>query len=495
MLWWALWMGCAEPEMEADPGPQPGDFTVAGPGGPARAFDEGELFSACAYLDGGEIDVDHHNHAIMVDGLLLLPWAPEYAGGGGVSFFDVSDPCAPIKVGEAASDVMRETHTIGLSLGERRYAAVDYMVAPPADGPSTQGGVGIWDITDPTAPVWVSQLDLPNHVYPDSYTRITMGVTWVGDVIYAPTSSNGVYVIDASDPLQLELVDQILFEGPHIVGAMRVWGHVGMVTSAGVSRVVMLDLSDPLHPTPIPGGDFSTEDADGDVRPHYYANVGSQWGLFTRSKDGGGPLVYDLSDPSSPTWVSELRTPLGDGGYVFQHEDKLFFGDSAYGTVYDFSDPAQPVDEGTFLLRGDLDTVTPIGNVAIVSVDEKADPGRASAVIPWRAAPDDRGPTPGMTSPAQGELQVAPTSWVGVVFDEAVEPVSAHAGSLRLLDAWGRPVPGRYYVSENIVNFVPDAPMSEGWHTLDLPAGGVTDVSGNPVEAPRQVRFHVRSAP
>jgi hypothetical protein len=35
-------------------------------------------------------------------------------------------------------------------------------------------------------------------------------------------------------------------------------------------------------------------------------------------------------------------------------------------------------------LAGDLDTVTPIGNVAVLSVDDKADKDRGSIVVPWQ---------------------------------------------------------------------------------------------------------------
>ena len=100
-------------------GPLPPDFGMgesnAGPGGPSKTFTADQLFKNCAYLDGGDEDiVDHHNLVTMYDGYLLMPWAPEF-GSGGLSFFDVSDPCAPKRVGHGYSPEMRETHTIPIS--------------------------------------------------------------------------------------------------------------------------------------------------------------------------------------------------------------------------------------------------------------------------------------------------------------------------------------------------------------------------------------------
>ncbi|HMV67223.1 MAG TPA: Ig-like domain-containing protein [Myxococcota bacterium] len=478
-----LLAACAELPSSPLTFPAPDAWTREGPGAPATSFAEGDLFQPCAYLTGGPEDVDHHNLVVMVDGWLLLPWAPEF-GGGGLSFYDVSDPCHPVKVGEGFDARMRESHTIGLQLGESRYAAVDYLE------PDGSGGVGVWDITDVTAPRWVSQIALPYHTYPDSYTRLTLSVTWQGPYIFASTTGLGVYVIDASDPLDLQLAGQITFEGPHIVGSFPIWGNTAMAASAGLSRTVMMDVSDPLAATPLPGGDFNTLDPEGTWRPYYFSNVGSHYGLYARSKDGGGPMVYDLADPTAPVAVSRLRTPEGDGGYIFLHNDRLFVGDSAFGDVYDFTDPAVLVPLGRFLLQGDLDTVTPMSNVAVVSVDEKGVTGQSSAVIPWDAEPDVTPPSPGMTSPRQGEVFVATTARVGVVFDEMIEPVSAFSGSFRVFDDRDQAVPGAFNVQENVVNFTPDAPLREdAGYTVHLPAGGLADLSGNRLADDLRLRF------
>jgi hypothetical protein len=479
-------LAACTPFEPGDPFPAPDAWRAAGPGVGTRTYPTDALWTDCATLPGGPEDVDHHNHVVVVDGYVLVPWAPEYAGAGGISFYDLADPCAPVKVGEATSPVMRETHVLGIhtTADGRRMVAVDYLEPPAPDAASEVGGVGIFDITDPTDPFWLSELALPNHVYPDSYTRVALATAWVGDTIYVANATNGVYLVDAHDPEALTLAGQTRFEGPHVVGGFRPWGTIGMASSMGVSRTVLLDLSDPWDPTPLPGGDWSAEDADGTTRPYYAANLGGRYAWFARSKDGGGPLVYDLSDPHAPVRVGDVKTPDGDGGYVFLQNQHLFVGDSNFGSVYDASDPAAMVELGRFSLTGDLDTVTPLGNVAVVAVDEKADAGRASVVVPWQDVPDATGPAVGMMSPAPLEAGVAPSARIGVVFDEMIEPASVHAGSFRVADAAGRPLAGTFDVLENIVNFTPSAPLPPGPVHVTVPAGGISDVSGNPVSPP-----------
>jgi hypothetical protein len=476
-------LACAPPSGDTpNPWPAPDAWRRDNYAPPGHAA--APLFEACAYLTGGPEDVEHHNMGLVVDGLLVFPWAPE-DGGGGLSLFDMTDPCAPVRVVDAYHPWMRESHTLGLSLrDDGRYVAVDYLQD------TTTGGVGIWDLTDPSDPRWISEIALPGHTYPDSYTRLTLSVTWVGPYIYASTTGLGVFIIDATDPFAPEIVGQLRFDRPHIVGSFHVWGNRAMAASAGVARTLLMDVSDPLNPTPLPGGDFTTRDPDGDVRPYYFSNLGAQWGLFARSEDGGGPMVYDLTDGTAPTFVSATSSVDGDGGYVYQHEDHLFVGDSNFGSVYDFADPTAPTAIGRFDLPGDLDTVTPLGSVALVSVDEKGEPGRATAVMPWSATPDTRGPRPGMTSPRDGDRFQAATTRVGVVFDELLEPVSAFAGSVRLFDTRGAAVAGFVSAQENVVNFVPDAPLAPNTtYRLLLPAGGLADVSGNALEAPFTLAF------
>lgn len=478
-----LALACAAPDepapVEPDVLPDPAEWATAGPGGPVASIDPAALDQPCAALTGGPEDIEHHNLVGMHDGYLILPWSPE-SGGGGVTFFAFDDPCNPVKVGEAYTPYMRETHTLGIGeVGGRTILAVDSYRS------NEEGGVGFWDITDPTAPFWITDLSLPSFNYPDAYLRVSLSTFWQGDILYVSAGLLGVYTIDVSDPEAPAIIAQHQEVG-FLAGSFHVIGNLAMASSAGLGRTMLWDIGDPEDWQLL--ADWTVTDAAGADIGYYFANVGGRYALFARKTEGGGPVVYDLTDPTNPVRVGDGFLPDADGGYVFRHHDVLFQGESNFGSRYSFTDPSAPVEIARIDMPGDFDTLTPIGNVAVASVDEKGDPGLATLVFPWAAEPDARGPTVELTNPADGAVWVATTGRVGLSFDEQIEPKSVHAGSFRVWSVDGAVVPGRFYTQENLVNFVPDAPLSaDTTYVVEIPAGGIADVTGNPTEA--ELRF------
>ncbi|HNH45846.1 MAG TPA: hypothetical protein PKY30_02350, partial [Myxococcota bacterium] len=201
LLWACVEVEEGEPPLTLEAAPAPDEFVISGPGGPQSSFTSEQLLLPCAALTGGEEDVEHHNLVGIYDGVLWLPWAPE-SGKGGLTSYDFSDPCNPVKLGEAYSEWMRESHTLGIGeVDGRRYLAVDMHVS------GTEGGIGFWDITDATAPVWVSALNLPGYAYPDAYFRVALSTFWQGDRLYVAAGLLGVFVVDVSDPVNPSILN------------------------------------------------------------------------------------------------------------------------------------------------------------------------------------------------------------------------------------------------------------------------------------------------
>ncbi len=475
---------CANPEPASpaaapDPMPDPTAWSIAGPGGPSVSFAESELDQPCAALTGGPEDALHHNLVGIYDGWLVMPWAPEY-GGGGITLFDVADPCAPVKIGEAYSPIMRESHTLAIArVGDRTILAVDMHKD------DQHGGIGFWDLTDPTAPFWLSELELPDYQYPDAYFRVALSTFWQGDVLYVTAGLNGVFSIDVTDPEHPSILSQwseIAFLG----GSFQVIGNLALASSAGLSRTMLWDVGDPANWQLL--ADWQVVDFEDELRPYYFSNIGGRYALFARKDQGGGPIAYDLSDPLAPALVAVGSSPDGDGGYVTRHHDVLFQGESNFGARYTFAMPGEIAEIARVDLAGDFDTLIPIGNVAVASVDDGADPGLATQVFPWDREPDARGPTAELANPVDGATWIPVTGRIGLSFDEQLEPLSVHAGSFRVWRADGRAVPGRFYAQEAIANFVPDEPLeADTTYVVEVPAGGIADVSGNP--AAEALRF------
>ncbi len=476
-----------------DPGPFPAPDAWEpnrGPGAPATTFEASELYVNCAYLDGGEQDTtDHHNLVTMFDGYLLMPWAPEW-GAGGLTFWDISDPCDPVVVGSGFSQHMRETHAIGFSTFEGRWAVVDQLGLALAIG---RAGIQFWDVSDPTAPVAVADVEIPEAGYPDSYARVPLSVFWQVPYAYVGGADLGVHIVDAADPLHPRYVSTYRFDPVLRVGQVQVIGNLLVATAAEGARTVLLDVSDPIHPEPIAGGDFLAHDEDGMPREAYFTNFASGHVYYARKDGGGGLMIYDVRDPTRPTQLGALSSD-GNGGYVFPHEGFAFVGQGSFAAIYDARDPSSITEVARMSLVGDLDTASPIGNVAVLSVDDAAEPDRGSAIVPWRSEPDARGPVVGWTWPADGASDLRTTSRLGVAFDERVDARSAFEGSVRLYRAGDDPdagrVPAIVSAQETIVNVHPRCPLEPSTdYVLEVVAGGVVDFNGNAVAETTRVTF------
>ncbi len=478
-----------DPTLDPGPFPAPDAWSNTGPGGPRTSFGEADLDLHCAYLDGGERDTsDHHNLVVMYDGYLLMPWAPEF-GAGGLTFWDFTDPCAPTVIGSGHSPTMRETHAIGFSNVGGRWAVVDQLTIALFE----QGGIQFWDVSDPAAPEAVADLELPAFQYPDAYARVSLSVFWQVPYVYVGGADNGVWIVDAADPTRPRYVGVYGFDPVHRVGQVQAIGNVLVATAAEGARTVLLDISDPEDPQPIPGGDFLAMDTSGQPREAYFTNVVGGRVFYANKDGGGGILIYDITDPTAPALLGSHISD-GNGGYVFANGDLAFTGESSFAAIYDVSDPSSITEVRRLDLEGDLDTASPVGNVVVLSVDDEAMPDQGSAVVPYATEPDARAPLVRWVWPADGATGLRTTSRVGISFDEAVDVNSAHEGSVRLYRAGGTPdegrVPAIVSAQEAIVNVHPRCPLEPNTeYVLEVMAGGVVDWVGNPVAATTTVRF------
>lgn len=471
---------------EEPPGPYPAPDAWgpnAGPGGPAVTFEESALYENCAFLDGGEGDDDHHNLVTMLDGYLLMPWAHDLHMGG-ITLWDISDPCSPERVGYGATDEMRETHSIGFSNVNGRWAVTDSL-AFDDDLIKLVGGVLFWDLSDLTAPTPISRVDVPEFEYIDAYARVVASTFWQVPYVYAGGADNGVYIIDATDPRYPEVVGRHSFDPIFRVGQVQAIGNLLVVTGFESARTALLDISDPAAPQPIPGGDFLATDAEGMPREAYFTNTTNGFVYYARKDSGGGVMIWDIRDPTAPAYSGSYRSDH-NGGYVFVKDHYAFVGEGSSAGIYDISDHESITEVTRLDLEGDLDTATPIGNVVLLSVDADAVEDQGSSIAPWQTEPDTDAPQVTWAWPADGADNLPTTSRFGLTFSEMVDVQSAFAGSVRLYETGTDPdttrVDGWVSAQENIVNFHPRCGLEPNTeYTLEVPAGGIVDFNGNAV--------------
>lgn len=452
---------------------------LRGPGGPSTSFADDQLWQNCADLPGGEQDYNHHNLVIPYRGHLVMPWAPEWSQGG-LALFEMDDPCNPTKVGEGFSQTMRESHSMGfVHLPEGDPHAGDYVAV------TGTRGIEIWDLTNTAAPEALTYLEIEGVFYPDAYARVVLSVFWQYPWLYVAAADNGLYVLDATDPADPQVMTTYPIEPALRAGGVFVVGNLLFVSSAEGTESVLLDVSEPTRPQPIGGGRFESVDASGNAWEAYHANLAGDLALYARKEGGGGLMVMDISDPSAPRYAGDYAAQEGNGGYVFYDEGFAFVGMSDFGVVYDMRDLSNITEVGRGTLPGDLDTFTPYGNVAVLSVDDDAEDGVASVVMPWHADPDTASPLVTRIVPADGATGVATTSRIGVVFNEFIEPSSVFPGSVTLFAEDGTAIEGWGSAQENIASYVPKAPLQPGTtYTIEIAADGIMDLNENTVAQP-----------
>jgi len=481
-------------EQKPNPEPKPEEPPYAaldagpknnGPGGPQKEFKKEQLFKNCSFLSGGKKDVDHHNIVMMFDGYLLLPWAPE-SGGGGLSFYDIKDPCSPKQVGTSYSLSMRESHSVGIAqIKGRWYAVVNGIQGIDA------GGVQIWDITDVKKPEVVANIDVPGFLYPDAYKRVVLSVFWQGRYIYAAGSQNGIYIIDAKDPKEPKYVGKYQFTPVMDAGQVQVVGNLMVVITAEEARTVLLDVSDPVKPKPRPNGEILIQDREKTQRKSYFGTTTNGYIYYARKHQGGGVIVYDIRDPDNPKFAGDKPTK-GNGGYVYVKDNLAFVGESDIGRIYDLTNLKDPSIVAELKLTGDLDTVTPIGNMAVISVDDKADKGKGTSLAPYTEKPDSKPPTVTWSFPKDKAKGLATTSRIGITFNEFVDPKSVWQSSVRLyIDSKPlKAVKGWLNTQESIVNFSPEKPLKPNTtYVFEVPSGGVKDYNGNAIKETFKMTF------
>lgn len=491
-------LGCAAPPDEL-PEVEEHAPVELGPGLGNLGWSEAELFTPVGWIDNSngmpaaspEYPVTATrpfgtNSAYMHDGYLVTVTAPDSGfGPGGLLVYDVSDPRAPLLVSRVWEPDptgrtwdFREAHAMAFS-----HRGARKLVAL-----HTRFGAHLWDLADPLAPELVGRVDLPGVASGD-YENVAWQLAWQGRYLYVAGSTDGVYVVDTIDPTAPVLADlggepnpiPIGELGGFRVGPLFVVGNQLIVSSMdNEAGYAVLDLSDPLHPA-------LTATRTG--LPKFYSTCFSG-GLVIGSARGGGArmTIDDVRDPFSPRWLNtelEIDQQLYCGAqdhYVFQGcEDEV--------VKVDIADPSAPVVVGRGSLgreNTDHGQVTAFGNLVFVGNDH----GTGSAFVVHDVQPDQTPPRVSFVSPADGAVGQGLRSRVGLTFTDNVTVASVWKRSLELREVGGEAVAGQFTVQGHIVNFEPFEPLRpDTEYEVLVPEGGVRDWVGNAVAEPFRSSF------
>jgi hypothetical protein len=297
----------------------------------------------------------------------------------------------------------------------------------------------------------------------------------------------GLFIVDISDATAPRIVGTYQANPPLRTQEVLVVGNLLFSSAAEGARVLLLDISNPTSPQPLPGGDFQLRTANGAQHDAYSGNLNGGYAYFARQSGTGGLIVYDIHDPERPVLAGEYDDAGGNGGYSFFHGSNVFVGNSNFYSIYEASNLGSIELVSKVYLQGDQDTITPIGNVALLSVDNEAQADRASAIVPWKTEIDTTAPSVNWVYPPSGAAGLALTSRIGVTFDEGVDYQSAwRPGAVRMYPTAlgpGASIDADVSVVDTIVNLVPSEPLApQTSYTFEVVAGGVEDHLGNAIQ-------------
>jgi MYXO-CTERM domain-containing protein len=416
----------------------------------------------------------HLNQPAVVNQTLFL-------GGNAIhEIWNISDPTAPVRLAELVSP-----HAAGEA--ESHQLAFARLPDGSLHAATISGrGIDLWNITSPSHPTLESSLLLDGIDYGD-FTAAVWGIAWQGHHIYVGGTNTGLHIVDATDPTApyvIERVPTAAFGGIS-AGAVFALGNLLVVTTPKESSAIAtLDISDPIHPTLL---DL--------VDPPENSYIG---GFYGRHAFLQTPLrTYDVTtDPHRIQLLGTAPTPTTE--YMSFAEGNIFLGSvrsSANGVAgvlqYRLGEPSAPQLVGHVVGRDDPGTddqfSTPIGNLIAVADDEHL---YGAFLAVHATARDTAPPTVLYANPADNAGHQAVTSRIGLSFSEPIELRSVTSDTVIVRPVGGQPIAGRFGFSGTLLAFSPSEPLLPGVsYEVILPAGGVTDIVGNPLAADVRTRF------
>ena len=185
--------------------------------------------------------------------------------------------------------------------------------------------------------------------------------------------------------------------------------------------------------------------------------------------------VHDVTHDGVITFVGEVGSGLGNGGYGSYQDGFFHSGFSSQYAKFDISNLTQ-IGTGSSGLGGrDEDFGQVLGNLVFVGDDH----GVGSALIVHQTAPDTNGPEVHWVHPQDGATDIEMTARVGVSMSDSVDIGSVDSNTFTVRRLGGVALPGKYSVQMGLVNFTPDSPL-ESDTTYEVVVSGIKDLVGNP---------------
>lgn len=227
-------------------------------------------------------------------------------GYSGLLVMDISNPLNPQTVGQANTSSSTEGVVI---YGNYAYTA--------------ESALGVFDISDPTNPIWWSHVIMPDYDVED--------ITISGSYIYCANGRSGLQVIDLTSPLNPQLAGNV--NTPGYASGVDVSGSFAYIAD-GYTGLYVIDISDPVNP----------QISDSLDTPDHYLNVSVLGDFAYITTLGSGLEVIGIDPGNLPEF--EAAIPVSDWGYAVAYSNGLIYtSEDGYKLkIFDYTDPDNPAE-------------------------------------------------------------------------------------------------------------------------------------------------------
>ncbi|HEY6722393.1 MAG TPA: Ig-like domain-containing protein [Polyangiaceae bacterium] len=440
---------------------------------------DAEYFEPFAFIENNS-GPNGTNASLIIRGYFMTLFAPDSGHPPGeLGIYDVSNPKAPMEVRHyenADTDVFREAHSLPVALiDDGQYVAIQ-----------TISGIQFWDFTDPLAAERVGNIDLPGVAGGD-YENVAWQTTWQGRYLYVSGGNQGIYIVDAADPENPELLTQVPTSqtGGFRVGPLFALGDYLVISNMDQGGAYsILDISIPDEPALL--------GRVGNLPRMYAIVVGGNDRIYSAGRDGNF-VTHSFTDPTDITLIKDAM--IGeDQLYAAAQDHFVFLGRQNNVIKLDVTDEQNPMVVG----QGDLGRdhpdhgqVTPMGNLIYIGNDH----GSGSAFFCHQHGRDMTPPAVQSTFPKDGSLGVLPSARVSLLFSDYIDTETVSSESVIIRPAGGQALDGIFTYAFNTLSFGPSAPLAaDTTYEVVLPAGGLSDVTGNALSEEVLLRFSTGSS-
>jgi MYXO-CTERM domain-containing protein len=396
---------------------------------------------------------------------------------GPLHVFDVKDPRSPKLLKRFTSPEtaqLRELHAMPVAMIDGR----DYLVTPSVSG------IQFFDFTDPLNPTAAGKLTLQG-VSGGDYDNAAWMVSWAWPYVYVGGTGNGIYVVDARDPMQPKLTTRIQQGelGGFRIGPVYAAGNYVVATGMDgtPTRVSVIDVGNPTMPFLLATGEAP--------QPMYSALViGDR--IYGSGENGQYSFLKWNRDSVSAIGGS-LKMGSDKGGYCTYQDAFIFCGQSSEGyrkiDVRDETSFKQVAIADLPAADADTDFATVLGNLVYLGNDH----GSGAAFLPHQMAPDTTAPKLVKGYPEDGSLQQPLSTRVTLFFSDEIALDSITTENVVVRAVSGEVVEGVFsHSSFNAVSFGARAPLkADTTYEVVLTKHGVMDLALNPIADESVLRF------